>query len=80
MVSANSLVEVLLEDRARVCADCQQEQGTTPARGETHGWCYRHALERWTRDLYGGDVEAAKQKLATYPASFFSPDMQQQSV
>lgn len=76
-VNALELVDFLLEDRPRVCAGCQADRGITATRGETHGWCYRHALERWTKDIYGGDAAAAKDKLSQYPASFFSPDMAQ---
>lgn len=76
-VNASEIVIFLLEDRPRVCAGCQAEHGVTATNGETHGWCYRHALEAWTRDLFHGDGDAAKAYLSQKPASFFSPDMRQ---
>lgn len=77
MTSAVALVTFLLEDRPRVCAACQAERGLTATQGETHGWCYRHAVEVWARDIFKGDREAAIRALSGRPDSYFSPDMGQ---
>lgn len=74
-MNAHEVVDVLLE-AIRVCADCQQEFGTTPAPGSSHGYCRRHGLARYTDAL--GSREAAEQALAGKPDSMFAPDMAQE--
>lgn len=76
-VNALELVTFLLEDRPRVCAQCQAEHGVQATKGETHGLCYRHAVDLWARDIYDGDRQRAAQELSKRPASYFSPDMGQ---
>ncbi len=75
-MTAQAIVEYLLDERQQVCALCQREMQIQPGHDQAHVPCRRHFIDDLQRK--GTPPPRAEQEANRYGNSRFSPDLRQQ--